>query len=390
MGKRALIASRSGPLSPWFEDTVELLGYDVRDTFAVEAPEDGQYNLPPSLVDSLKERVRETDTALIAVDELLHPGQAADLRAALSPSAVRDRRGVVWERLAGGGNPVAGACLDLSSARIERRLAERAQRNAADADPSGVSGSVSDLDRRCQRVRERLETARSDQRQRVERGYEGVDTYVVVTGPATTDSSKIRASLSQTESISNALFRPARPVTETVPLGPSEAALTVTPGIAESFPDWYAGAVPGTLAALERAETIVVAGSSTDRIGDLAETIATRFDADGFVAAVPGGTEDIPSSIEEVVDPESLLTELAAGLSTVRVELRLPYVGDAHALVSELHESGGVESVDYGESIRLRATVPEDGLEELRRRVEEFETDSGVEPFRRVDEPDGG
>ena len=388
MTKGALLASRSGPLSPWFENVVELLGYEVRGVCAVEAPEDGRYHLPPSVVDSVHERVRETDAALVAVDDLLHPGQAADLEAALSPSAVRDRREVVWERLAEGGNAAARAHLALSRARVEHRQAERAQRNAADADPSGVSGSVADLDRRCQRIRERLETARIDQRQRVDRGYEGVGTYVVVTGPATTKSSEIRAALSRTESGNGALFRPARPATDLVSLGPYEAAVTATPGIVEAFPDWYTGAVPGTIAALERAETVVVAGASTDRIGDLAETLAGRFDADSCLAVVPGGTDDMPPSVDDVVAPEQFLAELAAQLPTARVELRLPYVSDAHALVSELHDSGSVESVDYGELIRLRATVPDDGLEELRRRVEGLETESDVELFRRVDGPE--
>jgi len=390
MDERALLASRSGQLSPWFEDTVELLGYDVGESFTVQAPEDGQYNLPASVVDSLKERARETGTALVAVDDLLHPGQAADLTAALSPSAVRDRREVVWERLAGGGNAAAEACLDLRRARIERREAERAQRAAVDTDPTGVSGSVSDLDRRCPRLQDEVEATAHGQRERIERGYEGVDTRVVVTGPATTDASEIRAALPWTGSESGALFRPAQPVTETVSLGPYKAAVTAVPGIFESFPDWYAEAVPGTVAALARAETVVVAGSSPDRTLTLAETLVERFEVESCLAAVPDGTETVPSSIDDVVGPDEVFTALAAALPSTRVALSVPYVDDAHALVSELHETGGVESVEYGETIRVRVTVPDDRLEALRRRAEGFETESEVEPFRRVDSTEGG
>jgi 50S ribosomal subunit-associated GTPase HflX len=265
MSERALVASRAGTVRPWLEPAVAALGHEVVGTLVVDAPEHGEYHLPPGLVERLADRIEATDSGYLAIDGHVHPGQAADLLAALPPVVLRDRRGVAYERLAAGGNGAAATLLERQERRTERRQAANQSREAATEGPTGTAGRVEELERRCQRLDERLAERQAAAREAVETGYAVVDARVVLLGPPTAPTTPLWAELTGAEPRDGGPLAPAEPVTATARIGPHEVAVTDTPGAVEELPEWFAGSVPGTVAALERADVVVLVGSAGTR-----------------------------------------------------------------------------------------------------------------------------
>lgn len=373
MGERALVASRSGAVSPWLEPVVGALGYEVDGTLVVDAPEHGEYHLPPGLVERLADRIGATDSGYLAVDGDLHPGQFADLLAALPPVTLRDRRGVAYERLGAGGNEAAATLLELQERRTERRQAVNESREAATEGPTGTAGRVEELERRCQRLRERLEERQAAAREAVGTGYAGVDARVVLLGPPTAPTTPLWTGLTGAEPGEAGPLAPAEPVTATTRIGPHEVAVTDTPGAVGGLPEWFVGSVPGTTAALERADAVVLVGGPDDAaaLAALDGAVAERSDAARLPAA-PAGAVPRERSLAPVDpgEPEAVRSRLAGLLETATLAVRLPYDDEAHALVSWLHDRTAVESVAYGDAIVLSVTAPASATAEIRRRVE--------------------
>jgi 50S ribosomal subunit-associated GTPase HflX len=378
MTDTAFLASRTGPLPGWFEATVAALGYEPAATLTVDRPEHGRYNLPPGLVDRVARRLGETDAAFLGVDELLHPGQRVDLEAALPPVTVRDRRGVVWRRLAAA-NPVAERSLALRDARVERRRVAGAERDSNRQSPGGSGDRVGELDRRCQQLRADLETLRTEARERVTDAHGGVDARVVLVGPPTALSTALRTALTDNDATGDP-FGPARPTTTVTTIGPHKVALTDTPGLVAELPDWYTGVVPGTLAALEDASAAVVVGERHDPLERCCRAVEDRVDGP-LVPVLPGA--DSPVAGLDPVDgatPGAVRSRLAAVLPSSRLALSLPYGDETHALVSRLHDQVTVHTVEYGETVLLDVEVPAGRVDRLRRRVGELGGESEPQP----------
>lgn len=378
MTDTAFLASRTGPVPGWFEATVAALGHEPAAALTVDGPEHGRYNLPPGLVDRLAGRLRETDAAFLGVDELLHPGQRVDLEAALPPVTVRDRRGVVWRHLATT-NPVAETALALRAARVERRRVAGAERDSDTQSPGGSGGRVVELDRRCQQLGDDLETLRVEARERVTDAHSGVDTRVVLVGPPTTSSTALQAELTGNDP-TNGPFGPAQPTTAVTTVGPHEVALTDTPGLVAGLPDWYAGTVPGTLAALDDASAAVVVGERRDPLERCCRVVDDRVGGP-LVPVLPGA--DSPIIGRDPVDsagPDAVRSRLAAVLPSSRLALSLPYSDETHALVSRLHDSATVHTVSYGETVLLDVEVPTGRVDSLRRQVVALDGESESQP----------
>jgi 50S ribosomal subunit-associated GTPase HflX len=375
MTDTAFLASRTGPVTGWFEATVAALGYEPTPALTADGPEHGRYNLPPGLVDRIAGRLRETDAAVLGVDELLHPGQRVDLAAALPPVTVRDRRGVVWCRLAAA-NPVAEQSLALRDARVERRRVAGAERDSNRQSPGGSGDRVGELDRRCQQLRADLETLRTEARERVTDAHGGVDARVVLVGPPTAPSTALWTALTGDDATGGP-FGPARPTTAVTAVGPHEVALTDTPGLVAGLPDWYTGAVPGTLAVLDDASAAVVVGERRDPLERCCRAVEDRVDGP-LVLVLPGA--DGPVAGRDPVDGATVRSRLAAVLPSSRLALSLPYGDETHALVSRLHDRATVHTVTYDETVLLDIEVPAGRVDRLRRRVAELGGESETQP----------
>lgn len=175
-------------------------------------------------------------------------------------------------------------------ARLERRIAE------TDATFVGVDRLVHPgqmLDRRCQRLQADLETRRSDARERVYAAYGGVDAHVTLVGPPAEETTAIWEGLTGQSAPGGGPFSPTQPVSAVTNAGPHKLAVTDTPGLLDGLPAWYTDAVPGTQAALSRADVVVVVGGTAVSIAELSRAVDERFDAT-VVPAPRSGHASLP------------------------------------------------------------------------------------------------
>lgn len=350
-----ILATRHGSVRPAVTATVEACGFSVADVLATEADEDNQYGLPPGLVDELADSVADTEVERVVVDGLLHPGQHYDLRDRLPPVALLDRRDCYYEHLADGGNEAAEIARDLRRKRLERRAAKRRQREGATDGPTGESGTVSALEHACDQLETDLEDCQNRRRRQVERSYEGVDAHAVVVGPVDAAPTEVWAALTG-ENTERPVLGPATPRTAVLEAGPHELAVTDTPGLVAGQPEWFTAAVPGTIAAVGRADVLVVADG--DRSLTLAET-----DFDGTVLQTQP-----PGDGARTEWRDELTAEIQRALPTVALTITLPY--GAESLVSTLYDETSVETIEYGEEITAVVAVPASQADGIERRVE--------------------
>lgn len=363
MAEQALLATRTGSLTPGLKPIVSALGYTVTDTFSADSPEDNQYYLPPELVEKLADELTAAEHQYLAVDGFLHEGQLVDLADALGQVTIRDRRDVVFERLAGGGNETAEICLELRQRRIERRRAIRAQRSDAVSGPSGTSGTVSELDAECERLEKRRAEQQDKTRRQIDQSYGGVDAHVVVIGTITDPTSECWAELADSAG-SDGPLRPATPATAVIDLASYELAVTETPGLIDSEAEWFVEAIPGTVAAVERADVVIAVGE-TDR--DAVATLAPEFDGTILQSQRPNASGETETESRG----EQLRDDMRAVLPTARLTVSLPTTDDAQSLVSWLYERATVEEIEYGNEISLVIEAPGPAVEAIRRRIEE-------------------
>lgn len=368
MAARALLATRNGALTPGVEAVVSALGYEVVDVLATDDSEDNQYGLPPGLVEELRIRIAETGAEYLAIDGRAHEGQRVDLDTALPSVTIRDRRDVIAERLASGDNPAAAAQLALRERQIELRRARRDQREQSTTGPSGTSGTVSELDQACERQAVTLANEQETLRRRIIESYEGIDTHVVVVGQITAPTTTCWEALTGAKGEDGPL-RPATPTTALTEIGPHAVAVTDTPGSIVGESEWLAEVMPGTAAAIDRADILLTVGLSADR------DIDALLPGDGFEGAVVHCPE--PAGVGDGSDPdgtgdwgEQIDETIRAALPTTRVAVALPYSDEGHALVSTLHEETAVETVSYEGEIRLQVEIPDAAVETLGRRIE--------------------
>lgn len=349
MTANAIIAGNRETTSPWIAETLSALGYEPVATAVADRPEDGQYYLAPGLVEQVEELLDRTGASMLVVDGQPHVGQLADLRERLSGVGIHDRRSLVWKRLAAS-NPVAEARLTLRDTRLERRLAERTQRQQDRQSPDRTDGRVAHLDGRCDAVRDRLSDRRRKARSRVTTAHTDAGTYVVMARTVCADTPVGRQLLRETET-APASGPVCRPETSVASVGVHRIVATDIPAVPwpGHIPDWFEAVVPGAVAALERAEFVC---SST---ADLAGALADRFDA-------------TPVTAEQSTEA-ALRSALTTQFGTVDIDVSLPYADEAHAVVSWLHDRTAVRDIVYGERIELSVTAPERGVDAIERQI---------------------
>lgn len=349
MTANAIIAGNRETTSPWIAETLSALGYEPAATAAADRPEDGQYYLAPGLVEQTEELLDRTEASMLVVDGQPHIGQLADLRERLSGVSIHDHRSLVWKRLATS-NPVADARLTLRDTRLERRLAERVQRQQDRQSPDGVDGQVAHLDEQCDAVRDRLSDQRRKARSHVTAAHTDADTYVVMARTVCADTPVGRQLLRETER-SQASGPVCRPETSVASVGVHRVGATDIPAVPwpGHTPDWFEAVVPGAIAALERAD-IVCSGTA-----DLAAAFADRFDATSVTAEQSTGA--------------ALRSALTTQLGTVDIDVSFPYADEAHAVVSQLHDRTEVRDIVYGERIELSVTASESAVDTIERQT---------------------
>jgi GTP-binding protein HflX len=368
----AVLLRRDGadavPATSGIERVLTALGYTVAESVTTTCPEHNRFHVGPETVEETATAVETTGADCVVVDNDLHPGQAADLLGTLPPVTLRDRRTVVLDGLAAAGNTVAENRAKRRRLRVERRrLANesRADREAADA-------RIEDIDRRCDRLDGALDERVAERRRAVAQTHAGTGARVVLAGRLGVDPGLWRTLTDREENGQNPLA-PGEATTDSVTLEPGPVAVTRVPGLVDGLPSWYRGAVPGTMAAVDRADLLVL---GTDTVAPVAGTVrALRETTAAPCLLVTGGAGGdhgaVGAEVRILSDPaaDRLRETVVDSLPTSRLSVTLPYADDAHALVAWLHDNAAVDTVDYGDHITVTVTALPDTTEEIRRRV---------------------
>jgi 50S ribosomal subunit-associated GTPase HflX len=354
MPESALLVSQSGRVTHGLQALVTAREYDHVETLVTHCSEDNEFFLAPETIERVEREYTGAKgvSRVLVVDGWLHPGQAVDLQRRLPSVTLRDRRELLWAHLSEQ-NPVARTRLELRRVRLARREAAGAQRDGATQSPSGTSGHVSEYDRQRQELRVTLERRQDEARERVQKGYTDVDGHVVLVGRVGAPTTALWATLTG-ESATPTAGHPAQPATATMDLGPHTLAVTDTPGVLGTggLPESLTEAVPGLVAALEQASSVLGVGPHCE---GLRRAVSEQFEtAWHSVAGADAGTAR---------------DALREGVDTAEYAVQLPYADDAHALVSALHDSATVHTTEYEDAIYLHAEVAESATAELRRRV---------------------
>lgn len=365
MSQRAVIARRQGEQTtrtPSFRAIVTALGHRIVDEREQQRQEHNRYNLGPGLVDELSQIVGERDCGYVAVDNQLHPGQRSDLTAALAPATVRDCRGVVYERLADGGNRAAANRRDAQQLRGKRRRLL--------ADNRTETTATADLERQRQRLDKELDTLRQQQRRQItDRQTESP--WVVIAdavGAATPLWERLvegthehgRNHNQGTNEQTAGVLRPAQPATAAGTIGGHTVTVVDVPGTLSGSEAWYNQVTTGTVAALGRATVLVGVGETA--LAGLA--VKEKAPTATTVEVTPE-----TGALADTATVEMVRSRVADALGTTVVQVQLPYTDDSQALVSWLHDAGEVRETSYGDTIAVRVALSVSAREKLQTKL---------------------
>jgi len=354
----AVVVRRSVEPTHGFGRIVESLGYDITETVETERREHGRYNVGPDSLKRLR-RLSEGGTRYVAFDNVLHPGQTADLASELPDALVRDRRATVYERLSDAGGEAAGTKLRIWEARVERRHLL----NQSRSEESGVEqteGRIGDIDRRIRSLTSSLEGIQEKKRDSIVGAYADADAHVAVTGDIPSPTSVVRKAIAGSAepesvvSLDAEPLSPAEPTTHSGSVGSYSVSVTECPGVPvpRGLPEWYSEAVPGAVAALERSDVVVV--EQTGGPSDHGWTDAFEADVVGVEVSDDTTRDEILSAVSS-----------SQVFSVRRLRITLPYTDGAQSFVSRMYDRSEVCDVEYGENVYIEVEVPEDRVDEV-------------------------
>jgi len=349
--EHVLLAGQQAQITPWLAAFIASTEYNHTATVVTDGPVDGQYYLPPGVVNRVETEINErSEPLLLVVDGTLHVGHLADLQGRFPDTEIHDRLSVVCKWLAVL-NPVAADRLALRNARFDRRVAEQTQRDQQGSLPSGTSRRVTDLDGRCDRMHNRLADARKQARTRVETAYVDADGYVVLANAIGTDTHISKDCLLAASARTASL--PLTAETDMIRMGVHDVAVTDLPAIPWEgrIPDWFEAVVPGAMAALRRADVVCSASPA------VAERLSDRFDARSV--SVPRG------------DTDAIRSAIADCFQTATVEASVPHTDAGYATVSWLYDHADVVDRTDGDRIELTVTASEENRPVIERRMQD-------------------
>lgn len=395
----AVVVRRAVEPTRCFAEVVSSLGYDVVEGIETDREEHGRYNVGPGTVERISEVVGREAVEVVAFDNLLHPGQTADVTVELPDDVeVLDRRATVYRRLSEAGGEAAAVALRRWRLRVRRRLL--LNRSLSGDSGDRVEDRVSDIERRMDDASESLKETRRRAEDRIRSteaygdagdGGDGGRLSVAVVGDACAPTSEAVGRIADDEASVGADGLPLSPAeTETYSgsVGPHPVYVTDCPGFVRvrreanvegdgdgdgegepSYPvgppDWYSDVVPAALAVLREGDVVALVGyEDVDGLGGWLR----GFEAD--VVEVDVGRGPDGGVTEEAVESALLSAE---PLSTKALTVRMSYGDEAHSVVSRIHDEFLVEDVTYEDRISIEVVAPEARIEGLRAMVSEAE-----------------
>ncbi|WP_440990199.1 GTPase HflX [Haloarchaeobius baliensis] len=423
MSRRTVLAARTTDGRP---DTAEIralaesAGHEVVAEHTQTRAEDATFNLGRGKVDAVAESVRDHDAPFVVVDNELTPSQFFAWTDRLPDGVeVRDRFRLVLDIFEARAS-TRRASLQVELARLQHELHRRREIQGQDTEYKGFPTHdpegewIREVKLRIDRVQNRLgELPEEGDRNRERRHDAGFD-FVALAGYTNAGKSTLLHrladelaledlgagpdDLAETANVEDRLFETLDTTTRRCTVDGRRLLVSDTVGFIRDLPHDLVEAFRSTLVEAREADVVVLVADASKPVDALRERVGTVLDevGDGPVVPVlnkadrvdghelerkrsvlPGDLgEPVPISATEGCGLDELRERVVAALPASTETFDLPQGDDTMGFVSWCHEHGAVDSVEYGDGVRLELRARPSVVEQARARVEAFGDDA--------------
>ncbi|MFC4405860.1 GTPase HflX [Haloarchaeobius iranensis] len=400
MSRRTVLAARTADERP---DTTEIralaesAGHEVVAEHTQTRAEDAAFNLGRGKAAEVAESVHEHDASAVVVDNELTPSQFFAWTDHLPDGVeVRDRFRLVLDIFEARAN-TRRASLQVELARLEHELHRRREIQSHDDeynwfpthDPEGewIREVKLRIDRVTNRLRELPEAGDETRERRHEAGFD----FVALAGYTNAGKSTLLHrlgddlslddlgagpdDLAETATVEDRLFETLETTTRRCTVDGRRLLVSDTVGFIRDLPHDLVEAFRSTLVEAREADVVVLVADASKPVDTLRERVETvldevgdgpvvlafnkvdRVDADELErkrAVLPDGLgEAVPISATAGTGLADLRERVVAALPAEHETFELPHGDDTMSFVAWCHDHGAVESVEYGERVRL-------------------------------------
>lgn len=358
--REALVASRTKPdetRESWIKPLLTELGYDIIGKLTDSGDEDNRYNLRPETVQRLVTEAKIHDPDLIALDNLLHPGQIVDVSQGVGQDHIADRRDLVYQLFAEKGSPTARNRIQ------DRELAVQIQQvRRTESENTTKDRQLEDLSQQRDRLANRHRALQAEQQD----NYESLSSDIPLVAVARATPNGWQPGMQPlAESVSLRPFQPVQPQRTQKTIDGQRLDIVALPPILDGFPEWYRTVLQGTVTVLEQATILVVDTAQT------AQAVIKYANPTGIVSYSDTASDNVANiTCRAASSSDELQSAITALLPTVTVEVTLPYTDQGQQLRSKLYDIGAVQDITYGDRMHIIGELPEHQGSQYRREVE--------------------
>jgi GTP-binding protein HflX len=401
----AVVAKRGDAPNP---DTTEVrqlagaAGYGVAASVTQHRKEDPAFHLGEGKVDELAAVVRETDAGTVVFDNRLGPYQTYNIGNTLPEGVeVLDRFRLILEIFGQRANTKkAQLQVELAELRYELPRAEAKASLAKRDERPGFMGlgeydesREQDIKARIARIRDELDAIEETEQHRREQRRESGFDLVALAGYTNAGKSTLlrrladdldvdenegkHPDLDTTAESEDRLFTTLGTTTRRAEMRKREVLVTDTVGFISELPHWLVESFKSTLSEVYRADLVLLVVDVSDPVEEIREKLVTSHDTlyernEAPIVTVLNKTDEVTD--EELRRKREALSALAPNPLAVsgkegdgieelrrrvdeelpdfrRERLVVPMCDDAMTLVSWVHDHASVEDVDYGDEV---------------------------------------
>jgi GTP-binding protein HflX len=426
MSRRTVLAARTADERP---DTTEIralaesAGHEVVGEHTQARAEDATFNLGRGKVDEVAESVHERDARYVVVDNELTPSQFFAWTDRLPDGVeVRDRFRLVLDIFEARAS-TRRASLQVELARLRHELHRRREVQSHDDeynwfpthDPEGEW--IREVKLRIDRVRNRLSELSGPGDENRDRRHEAGFDFVALAGYTNAGKSTLLHrladelslddlgsgpdDLAETANVEDRLFETLDTTTRRCTVDGRRLLVSDTVGFIRDLPHDLVEAFRSTLVEAREADVVVLVVDASKPADALRERVTTVLDEVGNGPVVPVFNkadcvdpdelerkravlpddlgEPVPISATEGTGVDNLRERVVAALPAATETFHLRQGDETMAFVAWCHEHGTVESVEYGERVRLELRARPSVVEQARARAETLAGTTGTD-----------
>lgn len=375
---RAVLAYRESPVKTreltrdpvyskkWLDQFAEYLksiGVTPVERLLSQRQEHKQYNIGPGTVSEIREKSTEAGAETVVLGNILHPGQYTDLSEELSELSVIDYKDAIYEGFKATSNPIA-------QYTAQRRELRRKRCAIKHSEVVGISKQdksekvIGDIDARLQSVNNAIKKEQKQRRDRIKETLSVPQPSIAV---ASTIGLIEKCKASQGQKTSK-IGQHGEGTVSTETVNDHEVYIIRTAPIIPEMPEWYQETVPRSAYALDQADIVL-----------LVRSIESVLDT-GTVKEMIGGSlleveySDLPATGRQQQPVVTHLQEqIFENIPTTTAQITLPINDDAMSFVSTVYGKTSVNSIEYGDQIKIEINGMRSQIEQLKEEINDIE-----------------